>query len=49
MKPPAFARHACRTVTGAVGLLDSFQDADVISGGLSQATPETLRKVVHDA
>lgn len=43
MKPPVFTHHACRTVEEAVGLLDSAEDAKVISGGQSLVPMMNLR------
>ncbi|MGD9530819.1 FAD binding domain-containing protein [Pseudonocardia sp.] len=43
MKPPAFTHHACRTVEEAAELLDSSEDAKVISGGQSLVPMMNLR------
>jgi aerobic carbon-monoxide dehydrogenase medium subunit len=43
MKPPVFTHHACRTVDEAVQLLDSAEDAKVISGGQSLVPMMNLR------
>jgi carbon-monoxide dehydrogenase medium subunit len=43
MKPPVFTHHPCRTVEEAVGVLDSAEDAKVISGGQSLVPMMNLR------
>jgi carbon-monoxide dehydrogenase medium subunit len=43
MKPPVFTHHSCQSMAEAVSLLDSFEDAKVISGGQSLVPMMNLR------